>query len=160
MARLTDGFPTFINFLGPNGDPGETIPGTSVDYGDIAGTLIWEREVSPPGMQGGGANDITTMRNTRWRTMAPKKLMTLGEMSCTFAYDPQVYEVLVAMMQVNQLMEIHFSDDSKLRFWGFFDELSPNSVSEGEMPDADVTIIPTNYDSNGNEVAPIYIEAS
>jgi hypothetical protein len=150
--RIDDGHPTTIDFLGPSGSGGTQ---GGVDY-DVAGVLIWEKTVTPPGMQGGGANDTTTMRNTRWRTMAPKKLMTLSEMSVTFAYDPEVYDNLVDMMQINQQLRINWPDSSTLLFWGFFDDLSPNEVSEGEQPEADATVIPTNQNASGVETAPVY----
>lgn len=144
MSRIDDGFPTLVEFSENN----------------AFGTLLWEKNVTPPGMQGGGANETTTMRNTRWRTMAPKKLMTLSEMSVEMAYDPEVYDTFVAMMQVNQEITLHWPDGSTVTFWGFVDEFTPNEVSEGEQPTADVTIIPTNQDDDGEEVAPEYAAGS
>jgi len=53
MARIDDGFQTLVSFA---------------NYPDV---LLWEKEVTPPGVDGGGANETTTMRNTAWRTRSP-----------------------------------------------------------------------------------------
>jgi hypothetical protein len=141
MAILTDGHPTTVTFsLNP------TVP-------------FCEKEVTPPGMQGGGANDITTMKNVTWRTMAPKNLRTLSEMSMTSAYDPSVYNDIVAMINQNQQVTVNFPDGSSVTFWGWLDDFTPGAAVEGEQPTADVTVIPSNYDDNENEVAPVYTPA-
>lgn len=138
MARIEDGFPTTIAF--------EEAP--AVEF--------YEKEVSPPGMEGGGANDITTMQNTAWRTRSPKQLKTLSECTLVAAYDPVVYNDIVAMMNVNQEITITFPDDSILVFWGWLDVFKPNRLVEGEQPTAEVTIIPSNLDAGGSEIAPVY----
>jgi hypothetical protein len=142
MPRIDDGFPTTVEF----------------SVTPVFGTVLWEKTVTPPGMDGGGPNDTTTMRNVRWRTMAPKKLKTLTEMSGTMAYDPQAFEDLNDMIQVNQLITVNFPDGSTLAFWGWLDKFEPNEVQEGEQPDAEFTIQPSNQDDNGDEVDPVYTE--
>jgi hypothetical protein len=146
--RITDGFPTTFNLL--VGDSGETIEES---------LFWWEKTVAPMGIQGGGANDITSMRNTRWRTRHPKKLLTLSEASITAAYDPQILEELVDLAQENRRWMTLFPDGSAWIFWGWFDELSPNDHEEGSEPDADVTIIPSNVDDDLEEVAPQYLSS-
>ena len=138
MARIDDGFATLIEFS---------------EDSDIQ---FWEKEVTPPGVSGGGENDTSTMRNTAWRTRSPKGLKTLSESSLVVAYDPAVYDDVVAMVNVNQQITITFADDSTLTFWGWIDEFKPNACVEGEQPTAEVTIIPSNQDSNGDEIAPVY----
>jgi hypothetical protein len=140
MAKIDDGFPTFIEFTE------ET----------IFGTLLWEKTVTPPGLQMGGANDTTTMRNTSYRTRAPKKLKTLSELSGSMAYDPECYTALEDMLGVNQLCRVHFPDGSNVEFWGWLDEFTPGEASEGEQPEADFTVIPSNQDASGVETAPVY----
>ena len=138
MARIDDGFPTTIAFA------------------EAPTVKFYEKEVTPPGMEGGGANDITTMQNTAWRTRAPKGLKTLSDCTLVAAYDPEVYNDIVAMMNVNQLITITFPDDSTLAFYGWLDVFKPNRIVEGEQPTAEVTIIPSNVDGDGNETAPVY----
>lgn len=132
---------------------------TTILFSEDSDVKLWEKEVTPPGVSGGGANEITTMRNTAWRTMAPKTLKTLSEASLVAAYDPAVYDAVVAMLNENQLITITFPDGSRLAFWGWIDEFKPNRIVEGEHPTAEITIIPSNYDADGDEVAPDYTAA-
>lgn len=140
--RLDDGFSTLVSFsLAPS-------------------VRFWEKEVTPPGVSAGGANDTTTMRNTRWRTKAPKKLVSLDDMELVVAYDPSCYDDVVDMMGINQLITVTFSDGSTLEFWGWLDEFKPGSITEGEQPTATITIICSNENELQQEVAPSYADAS
>lgn len=139
--RIDDGFPTTIEF---SASPG------------VMGVLLWEKNVTPIGLSGGGANDTSTMRNTRMRTKNPKSLLDVSDMSVTMAYDPECYQELLDMIQLNQLITIWWPDGSFLYFWGWIDEFQPNEVSEGEQPDADVTIIASNQRNDKVEVQPHY----
>ena len=138
MARLDDGFATLIEFA------------------DDSSVQMWEKEVTPPGVSGGGENDTSTMRNTTWRTKAPKGLISLAEASLSVAYDPAVYDEIIAMVNQNQLITITFPDSSTLAFWGWIDEFSPGALVEGEQPTADITIITSNQNDSGVETAPVY----
>lgn len=142
MAVINDGFQTLISF---SANP--TIK-------------FYEKEVTPPSLTGGGANDTTTMRNTTYRTKAPKKLKSLGEVSATCAYDPNVYPQIVAMANVNQLITITFPDNSTLAFWGWLDEFVPGSSKEGEQPTASVKVICSNQNASLVETAPVFTAGS
>ena len=141
MSYLTDGFSTTISFA------------------DSPSILLKEKEVTPPGVDGGGSNEITTMRNTTWRTFAPKVLKTLSAVSFTAAYDPAVYDEIVDQVNNNQLITIAFSDNSTLAFWGWLNTFKPNSNKDGEQPTASCEIIPSNQNDSGVEVAPVYTAA-
>lgn len=136
MARIDDGHPTIIEFA------------------NYPAVKFYERTIKPPGVDGGGAIDITTMRNSVWRTQSPKSLKTLSECSFSAAYDPTVYGDIVDMIQENQLCTITFPDASTLIFWGWVDKFEPGELAEGEQPTADVTIVPSNHDNSDTEVAP------
>ena len=138
MARIDDGFATLIEFA------------------EDSDVQMWEKEVTPPGVSGGGENDTSTMRNTSWRTRSPKSLITLSESSLTVAYDPAVYNEIVSMVNVNQQITITFADDSTLVFWGWVDEFTPGAIVEGAQPTAEVKIIPSNQNAAGTETAPVY----
>jgi len=139
MARIDDGHPTTIDFA--------NAPST--------GLLVWEKEVTPPGLNGGGPNDTTTMRNTTWRTMAPKKLISLTQGSFVAAYDPEAFSILLDQLNVNQLITVTFPDGSTYDFWGWMNEFTPNACTEGEQPTANVTIEPSNQNAAGVETAPV-----
>jgi hypothetical protein len=139
--RLDDGFSTIISFA------------------DFPSVQFYEKEVTPPGMDGGGPNDTTTMRNITLRTMAPKKLKSMTQFQCTAAYDPGVYASVWSMINVNQAMTITFPEGDTLVFWGWVDKFEPGAVKEGEQPTATVTFQCSNQDSNGDEIAPVYTDA-
>jgi len=128
---------------------------TTIAFANYPSVLFWEKEVTPPGVSGGGANDTTTMQNSVWRTMAPKQLKTLSNSSVVVAYDPDVYTDVVAMVNENQLITVTFPDASTLAFWGWLDEFTPQRVVEGQQPTAEVTIIPSNQNAAGAETAPV-----
>lgn len=138
MARIDDGFSTTIEF---------------------GLTKLYEKSVTPPGVEGGGENDTTTMLNTVWRTKSPKKLLSLSVCSFVVAYDPAVYDEIIAEVNVNQAIVITFADGSSLTFWGWLDVFTPNEAVEGSQPTAGCTIIPSNQDTAGAEIAPAYGEA-
>lgn len=129
---------------------------TLIGFSEDSDVQMWEKEVTPPGVSGGGENDTTTMQNTTWRTKSPKGLISLSECSLVVAYDPAVYDEIVAMVNVNQQITITFPDDSTLVFWGWIDEFTPSANVEGEQPTAEVKIIPSNQNDSGVETAPIY----
>jgi hypothetical protein len=111
-------------------------------------------------MDAGGANDTTTLRNTTYRTRAPKQLITLTEMSVSVSYDASFYDDILGMIKVNQLITITFPDTSTVAFWGWLDKFIPGPVAEGAQPTADVTIIPSNQNDSGVETAPVYTPAA
>jgi len=137
MSRIDDGHATLVTFA---------------NYPSVK---LWEKEVTPPGVSGGGENDTTTMRNTAWRTRSPKQLKTLSPSSFTAAYDPAVFTDMVSMVNENQQITVTFADGQTLTFWGWVDEFSPARAQEGSQPTCEVTIIPSNQNASGAETAPV-----
>jgi hypothetical protein len=115
MSFVDDGFPTTITF----------------SESASASLYFYETEVTPPGFSAGGENDVTTMRNTLWRTRAPKKLITLAPFSAVAKYDPVILNYITDMIGVNQQITVTFPDSSTWVFWGWIDEFTPNAVTEG-----------------------------
>ena len=148
MTIQGDGYQTFIDF-----DEDLLSSGLVVLTDEMA-----EKEITPPGVAGGGANDASTMRNELWRTMSPKSLRTLTPCTAVVAYDPELYREMEAMININQLITITFPDGSTLKFWGWIDDFSPGASVEGSQPTATITIIPSNQDGDNNnaEIAPVY----
>jgi len=142
---LTDGHPTLITFYA---------------LGTGVAILLKETTVTPPGVAAGGENDTTTMRNTTWRTKQPKQLKTLTNGACTFQYDPAIYDQVLSIIGVNGVVRVDFPDDSAIEFWGWLDDFTPGECAEGAMPTATGTVICSNQDDSGNEVAPDYQPAA
>lgn len=141
MAFITEGFPTTMAFA--NADSGVTL-------------YFKEKELTPPGIDGGGPNDYTSMRNTAWRTRQPKQLKTLTAASLTCFYDPTLLTGILALVNVNQEITITFPDSHTWTFWGWIDKFTPSGVTEGNPAEATVTIEVSNIDSGGSEIAPAY----
>ncbi len=136
MARLDDGF------------------STTIDFDLDTGVRFWEKEVTPPGIDGGGEIDTTTMRNDTYRTKWPKSLITLTESPFTAAWDLEAYDEIIAMVNQNQLITITVPDGGTIVFWGWINTFAPNALVEGEQPTAEVEIIASNQNNDKVEVAP------
>jgi hypothetical protein len=134
--RLDDGHPTVISIAG--------------------GANLWEKAVTPPGMDGGGANETTTMHNISWRTNVPKHLRTMTDTSFTAAYSVGGFTTLVTSINDSQLVTITFGDGSQCRFYGWLNSFQPSENTEGAQPTASCTLIAANQDAYGNEIAPVY----
>ena len=150
MSVLTEGFPTKVTFTSDQ-----------LTSGVVTMEVMEEKEVTPPGISGGGANDTTTMRNTRMRTRHPKKLVTLTAMTLTVAYEPSVYDEIMAMVNDNQAITVTFSNDTTLLFWGWVDSFIPDSIVEGSQPLATIVLEPSNMDADNDnaEILPVYSAA-
>ena len=73
---------------------------------------FWEKTVAPPGLDGGDPIETTTMHNATFRTMRPRALYTLSEMTTTVAYDPNVYNNITDnLLNQEGSITIHFLMD-------------------------------------------------
>lgn len=116
---------------------------------------FWEKSIQPPGIDGGDPINMTTFFNTTWRVMRPRTLATLTEVSLTALYDPIVYDQIVAIINQETTITITFNDGSTVAFFGFLQTFEPQEVEDGEAPEAEITIQPTNWDaSNSVEAGP------
>lgn len=117
---------------------------------------FWERTVQPPGIDGGDAIDQTTMHSVTWRIMRARALKTLTECQATVGYDPNVYNNLLPIINLETTITITFPDLSTLAFYGFLKSFEPTDNTEGEVPEATITITPTNFDpTNKVEAGPV-----
>lgn len=132
-----------------------------IAFASNATIALWEKTVKPPGLDGGEAIPTTTMHNVTYRTMAARALKTLTQGSLVCAYDPKVYDQLIALINVEDYITVHFGDNSTLDFYGFLQSFEPNECAEGAQPEATVVFTPTNcHPTTRAEVAPNYKTAS
>jgi hypothetical protein len=129
---------------------------TKVAFTSDPDVSFWEKTVSPPGMDGAEAIDLTTMHQAAWRPMGPRQLKTLSEFTLTAGYDPAVYGNILALVNAADTITVHFPNGGSLAFFGFLRIFAPSENAEGTMPEATVTITPTNRDALGAEQAPVY----
>lgn len=132
MAFLTDGYQTLI----------------SCTVGTMT-TFFKEKETQAPELDMGGPIDITTMRNLAVRTAAPKHLKTVGPMKVQVMWDPTLAlsSLYTIFLGANGLWSVTFPDGQVERFYGYMDKFTPASYKEGELPLAELTVIPTNISS-------------
>ena len=130
--------------------------GAVISFADDPTVKFYEKEITPPGLSGGGPNDTTTLLNAAWRTLAPKKLKTMAPASLSVSYDAAVFTDVPGMINANQLITITFPDGGTLAFWGWLDEFTPGPLVEGAQPTADITIQTSNQNASGTETAPAY----
>lgn len=145
---LNDGFPTRLTF-------------------SLASFVSFRaKTVKPPGLDAGGPVDTTTMDNTLYRTMQPKKLITLSPSTLNAAYDPEVYDSILTMLGKLQQITVHFPPTGTqtvgalYTFWGWIDKFEPADIPEGSQPVASVTIQPSNENTSGIETAPVLTPGS
>jgi hypothetical protein len=117
---------------------------------------FWEIEMTPPGIDGGDEIDVTTMHSDTWRTKAPRTLKDLTESTVTAGYDPLLYTQILAVINRETTITQIWPDGTTLAYYGFVKSFTPNNLVEGEMPQADIVIVPTNRDpSSGAEESPV-----
>jgi hypothetical protein len=129
---------------------------TVIEFANLPSIKLFEKEVTPIGYSGGAKIDTTTMRNTAYKTGAPRKLKELTKMTATVAYATEIYPLIWAQINVNQLITVSFPDGSEVEFYGWLSDFAPAAHKEGEQPTATVTVETGMRDPDGNEVAPIY----
>jgi len=143
--RLEDGYQTLITFE------------------NDSNVNLWELEITPPGLDGGDPIDTTTMHNTTYRTKAARSLIDVTDGSFTCAYDPEAMTGCLALVNVEQTITVTFLDGSTWAFWGFMQTFDPQGLSEGEMPEASVGFVITNFDptvGQRDEQGPVIAEVS
>ena len=133
---------------------------TLVSFASDTTVLMYEKTVTPPGLDGGGEIDITTMLNAVYRSKSPKSLKTVTEAGFTASYDPAVLSEILALVNVNNLITVTMPTGATWAFWGWLNTFTPGEHTEGEQPIATVQIIPSNVNGSGVETAPVYTPAS
>lgn len=125
---LRDGFSSLITFAND----------TDID--------LWEKTVKPPGLDGGEKVETSTMHSIAYRTFGPRELITMTPASMLCAYDPIVYDQIVAIINDETTITVTFADGSTLAFYGYLQKFEPTDCAEGSQPEATVTIEVTNTD--------------
>ena len=145
-SKLQDGYQTVITFA---------------DDTDIA---LWEKTVTPMGLEGGEKVDTTTMHNVDVRTYGARFLKEVTDAQMIVAYDPAALADLLALINVPQKVTLTFPDGSTWEFDGYLKNFQPGSIQEGTQPEATCTIVATNTESTagpteGDEISPVYAAA-
>lgn len=111
---------------------------------------FWEKEVTPPGFDGGDAIDQTTFHNDEFRTKSPRSLLDMTDSQATVAYDPAVLTSIRNIALRETTWTWRFSDGTTWAAYGFLRVFKPLACTEGEQPEAEIEITPSNYDNTAN----------
>lgn len=119
---------------------------------------FWEKNITPPALDGGDAIETQTMHNLVYRTKAPRGLITVDDISLTVAYDPDVYnQIKNNLINRNGSITLEWADGTTCSFWGYLQKFEPGEMNEEDQPEADITIVVTNWDHNNNvEAGPVW----
>ena len=145
MAVMEDGFSTTIAFSG------------------LVEATFCAKTVTPPALIMGGANDVSCMSNTQYRTTASKKLIALGDVTAVGYYNASLYNSFISVLGLNQSITVQFppvageTTGGSLQFFGFLDSFTPGASEEGGAPEATIVLVITNRDpADGTESAPVF----
>lgn len=137
---------------------------TKIAFARDSNVSFWEKEVTPPAVDGGDPIDTTTMFNTAYRTFASRALVTLPEFTVSAAYDPNVInDVITNLINQAGAITVHFPDGSTYSFFGYLKAFSPQGLSQdnADQPMAEVTIVVTNWDpANRVEAGPVLTQVA
>lgn len=126
-----------------------------------ADVSFFEKSIKPPGIDNGDPIDQTTMWNTDVITKASQALDEITEVSGKVAYDPEVYDQIMALSGVEGVVTVYFPDGSAISFFGYLRKFEPDEMERGKQPEASITVVITNVDpSDGSEVVPDYYPAA
>lgn len=134
---------------------------TLFTLGAFPGIQLYERETTPPGIDGGGPIESTTMRNARWRTKDPKTLVGIGDVMATVCYASAAYEdILTTAVNTPDSLLLFWPDGATLLVNGYVDKFSPTGHSEGNLPTANFVFVITNRNpTTGAEEGPVFTPA-
>jgi hypothetical protein len=131
----------------------------AITFSNATGIALWEKTLTPPGIDGGAKVDNTTQHNQGVRTAYPRGLYDTADSKMTVAYDPAVLVTVLAQVNKNQEITLNFPDGSTWTFWGWLGSFIPGPMEEGTQPTAECTIFSGNIDDTGPsdvETAPTY----
>jgi hypothetical protein len=129
---------------------------TLISFSENPSVTLAEIEVTPPGVNGGGAISTTTMRNVAVRTNHPKALLDVTPIQATVAYEVATLNEMLLMTNVNQEITVTYPDGGTGVIWGYVNHFTPGSHQEGERPTATLEVLPTNMDNAGVEQIPVF----
>ncbi len=148
--------PTHTTRSTPGHEPLKDGHATKITFAADPDVSFWEKEVTPPGVDGGDPISRTTMFNTAWKTYCPRTLKEMTEASLTATYAAEVYTQIIALVNVETTITVAFPGGQKVSFFGYLKTFEPGTAEEGESPECEITIQPTNWDATNNvEAGPV-----
>jgi hypothetical protein len=116
--------------------------------------VLFEDEVTPPGLDGGESIEQTDMRNTVYETYAFRKLVKLSDSPFTAGFDGAAFGTLLSILNVNGQITITLPDAKTIIAWGALTQFTPQSMVKGQKPKASCVIKWSNLNGSDVETAP------
>lgn len=132
--RLEDGFPTLVSF-----SLDATIFGNMARLAPIGD--LWIKRITPPGYDGGGPIEDTSMHNITLRTKYPKTLVTITDATLMVSFDPHAYVSTFNIINLLQEFTYLFPLGDTLVLPGWVNTFIPGEFSEGNQPEATMQLI-------------------
>ena len=138
---------------------------TTIAFSSNPAIQFWEKDVKPPGRDGGDGIDTTSMLNTKYRTQQPPTLISTTDITANVFYDPDIFQSgasgVESLINKNQSITVFFPTGDYVDFYGWLKDFTPQDNKEKEAPMAQVTIKISNWDPTNNvEQGPVYTAAS
>lgn len=102
--------------------------------------FLWEKAVTPSGMDNGDKVEQTTFWNNRQRTFTPRYLHEQTDLMMTVAYDPLVRDDIRLFIGIPQTITTTYNDGSKEAAFGWLNAFNPQEHTDGAQPEAQVQI--------------------
>lgn len=122
---------------------------------------LWEKSVKPFGIDGGDPIDFTTQHNTDVMTQRPPHLKKITEITFTAGYDPDAMTDLMAMVNNEDSITVHYPENSTHSFFGWLQKAEFSEMKVKEMPLGTFTVAVSNWDPvNKVEQKPVFTPAA
>lgn len=122
-----------------------TITIQGISYGALRFEI---KRIKPPGMDGRGPIDTTTMDNDAVATFEAKKLYRITDCTLVVAYaDNTIGQVGGSFINKNGAFVVAFPTGVTQSYRGYVNSFEPNEHVEGEQPTANMTLVSTSSTS-------------
>ena len=128
--------------------------GAKLSVTGVADLTIKQRGIKPPAVDGGGATNLTTLENVKWKTKGEKVLLELGNLTLKVLYDLETYSTIIANCNKNKEMVLTLRSGKSITFWAQINKFDPDELGEDE-PEATIEIIPSCRNDDDDETGPI-----
>lgn len=136
----------------PEGTPLTNGHQVTITFASDPNVSLKEVTVQPPGLDRGEPIETTCQHNGSDRTFAARKLLTTTPLSSSCKYDPAyLSSIRTLMLLESDTVTIEFPDGVKWSSYGVLRSFTPQEMSEGSLPLADIVVDFLSVDSSGNE---------
>lgn len=135
--------------------------GTKITFAADPDISFWEKQVTPPALEGGDAIDVTTMFNVAVKSKAAPELVDVGDTTATVAYTPEVLAQIIALINVETTITLTHPNGDTWAFYGYLKSFTPQTNTTNGQPEAQIVVVATNTDSANDyvEAVPVYAAA-